>query len=103
MFWSTDNGDEYSWEVRDADDGSKTQGRLRMRKQDMVDSLLELGVRRGMLTWQELNDAFPAESFSLDELERFLRLLEDLGVKVVDSVQMRREKISYAWRSRQEH
>jgi RNA polymerase primary sigma factor len=74
-----------------------------MKKQDMVDSLLALGVRRGMLTWQELNDAFPAESFPLDELERFLRLLEDLGVKVVDSVQMRRRKISHAWRSRQEH
>jgi len=73
-----------------------------MKKQDMVDSLLALGVRRGILTWQELNDAFPAESFPLDELERFLKLLEDLGVKVVDSVQMRRRKTRHSWR-RQEH
>jgi len=56
-----------------------------MKAQDMMDSLLALGVRQGELTCQELNDAFPAEFFPLDELERFLRLLEELGVKVTDT------------------
>ncbi|MDH4232165.1 MAG: RNA polymerase sigma factor region1.1 domain-containing protein [Nitrospirota bacterium] len=63
-----------------------------MKKQDVMDSLLELGVKRGMLTWQELNDAFPAEFFPLDELERFLGLLEDMGVKVVNSGDKRKGK-----------
>ena len=56
-----------------------------MKHQDMMDSLLTLGMQRGKLTCQELNDAFPAEFLPLEELERFLRLLEGLGVKVIDS------------------
>lgn len=63
-----------------------------MKHQDMMDSLLSLGMQRGMLTCQELNDAFPAEFFPLDELERFLHLLEGLGVKVIVSVRDRRKK-----------
>ena len=54
-----------------------------MKHQDMMDSLLSLGMQRGMLTCQELNDAFPAEFLPLDELERFLHLLDGLGVRVV--------------------
>ena len=64
-----------------------------MKTKDVMDSLLALGVKRGKLTCQELNDAFPAEFIPLEELERFLRHLEDLGVKVVDSgEQIRRKK-----------
>ena len=63
-----------------------------MKQQDMMDSLLSLGVQRGKLTCQELNDAFPAEFRPLEELERFLRLLEVLGVKVIDSLKDRRRK-----------
>ena len=63
-----------------------------MKQQDMMDSLLELGVQRGTLTCQELSDAFPAEFFPLEELERFLSLLEELGVKVVDSEKKLRRK-----------
>lgn len=54
-----------------------------MKHQDMMDSLLSLGMQRGKLTCQEFNDAFPAEFLPLDELERFLHLLEGLGVKVI--------------------
>jgi len=54
-----------------------------MKQQDMMDSLLSLGMQRGKITCQELNDAFPAEFLPLDELERFLGLLEGLGVRVV--------------------
>ena len=63
-----------------------------MKQQDMIDSLLSLGVQRKMLTCQELNDAFPAEFLPFEELERFLRLLEGLGVKVVDSGEGRKKK-----------
>ena len=63
-----------------------------MKQQDMMDSLLSLGVQRGKLTCQELNDTFPAEFLPLEELERFLRLLEGLGVKVIDSEEDRKKK-----------
>jgi RNA polymerase primary sigma factor len=63
-----------------------------MRQQDMMDSLLSLGVQRGKLTCQELNDAFPSEFLPLAELERFLRLIEGLGVQVIDSEEDRKRK-----------
>jgi len=63
-----------------------------MKHQDMMDSLLSLGMQRGKLTCQELNETFPSELLPLDELERFLRLLEGLGVKVIVSVRDRRKK-----------
>jgi RNA polymerase primary sigma factor len=63
-----------------------------MKQQDMMESLLSLGLQRGKLTCQELNDAFPAEFLPLEELERFLRLLEGLGVKVIDSEEDRKKK-----------
>jgi RNA polymerase primary sigma factor len=63
-----------------------------MKQKDMMDSLLSLGVQRGKITCQELNDAFPAEFLPLEELERFLRLLEGLGVKVIDSEEDRKKK-----------
>ena len=63
-----------------------------MKTQDMMDSLLALGVKQGKLTCQELNDAFPAEFYPLDELERFLNLLDELGVKVIESGKPRMRK-----------
>ena len=63
-----------------------------MKQKDMMDSLLSLGMQRGKLTCQELNDAFPAEFLPLEEVERFLRLLEGLGVKVIDSEENRNKK-----------
>ena len=63
-----------------------------MKHQDMMDSLLSLGMQRGKLTCQELNDAFPAEFLPLEEVERFLRLLEGLGVKVIDAEENRKKK-----------
>jgi len=63
-----------------------------MKHQDMMDSLLSLGMQRGKLTCQELNDAFPAEFLPLEEVERFLRLLEGLGVRVIDSEENPKKK-----------
>jgi RNA polymerase primary sigma factor len=63
-----------------------------MQHRDMMDSLLSLGMQRGRITCQELNDAFPAEFLPLEEVERFLRLLEGLGVKVIDSLENQKNK-----------
>ncbi len=54
-----------------------------MKQRDMVKAVLDFGVRKGTLTFDEINDAFPGEFFSLDELEDFMDLLDRKGVKVV--------------------
>jgi hypothetical protein len=63
-----------------------------MKHQDMMDSLLSLGMQRGKVTCQELNDAFPPEFPPLEAVERFLRLLEGLDIKVIDSGENRKKK-----------
>jgi RNA polymerase primary sigma factor len=55
-----------------------------MREKDIFEEILELGKRRGVLTYDEINDALPAEFFSPDEMEELLELLGDMGVKVVE-------------------
>ena len=52
---------------------------------DIVDEIIDLGKKRGMLTYDEINDAFPAEFNSPEEIEDFMDLLQDMGIKIVDS------------------
>ncbi|MEK7742696.1 MAG: sigma-70 family RNA polymerase sigma factor, partial [Nitrospirota bacterium] len=56
-----------------------------MRERDIFEEILELGKRRGVLTYDEINEALPSEFFSPDELEDLMDLLHDMGVKVVDN------------------
>jgi len=55
-----------------------------MRERDIFEEIITLGKRRGMLTYDEINEALPSEYFSPDELEDLMDLLQDMGVKVVD-------------------
>ncbi len=50
----------------------------------MFDAMLYIGMKRGVLTYHEINDAFSPEMFPLDEMEDLLNLLNDMGVKIVD-------------------
>jgi len=54
------------------------------------------GAGAGCKTWRTYlsgaQRSFPCRVFPLDELERFLRLLDELGVKVVDSENSGRKK-----------
>jgi RNA polymerase primary sigma factor len=63
-----------------------------MKRKDVEGALLDYGTKRGVLTFDELNEAFPAEYFPLQELERFLMRLEGLGVKVVERAERRRNR-----------
>ena len=56
-----------------------------MRERDIFEEIIDLGKRRGTLTYDEINDALPSEFFSPDELEDLMDLLQDMGVKVTDS------------------
>lgn len=55
-----------------------------MREKDIFEEIIDLGKRRGVLTYDEINEALPAEFFSPDELEDLMDLLQDMGVKVVE-------------------
>jgi RNA polymerase primary sigma factor len=55
-----------------------------MREWDIHNELIALGKKRGTLTYNEINDAFPSEFFSPDEMEDFMDLLQEMEVKVID-------------------
>jgi RNA polymerase primary sigma factor len=54
-----------------------------MNKTELLEELIDVGKKRGTLTYDEINDALPSEFSSPDELEEVLDLLEDLGIEVV--------------------
>ena len=56
-----------------------------MRESDIFEEIIDIGKRSGKLTYNEINDAFPSEYYSLDELEELLDLLHDMGVEVIDN------------------
>lgn len=56
-----------------------------MRERDIFEEIIDMGKRRGTLTYDEINDALPSEFFSPDELEDLMDLLQDMGVKVTDA------------------
>jgi RNA polymerase primary sigma factor len=55
-----------------------------MREKDIFEEIIDIGKRRGVLTYDEINDALPSEYFSPDEIEDLMDILQDMGVKVVD-------------------
>ncbi len=55
-----------------------------MKGKDIEDALLELGMKRGVLFFRELDEVFPTDHFPLQEIEHLLMRLEDLGVRVVE-------------------
>ena len=55
-----------------------------MREKDIFEEIIDIGKRRGILTYDEINDALPSEFFSPDEIEDLMDILQDMGVKVVD-------------------
>ena len=55
-----------------------------MKEKDVFKAIAGAGKKRGTLTYEEINDAFPSAYYSLAELEGLLRRLEQMGVRVVD-------------------
>ena len=56
-----------------------------MRESDIVNEIIDLGKKRGMVTYNELNEAFPAEFFPLGQLEDIMDLLRDMGIEIIDT------------------
>ena len=55
-----------------------------MKDKDIIEEIVELGKRKGSLTYDEINDALPAEFFSPDEMEELMEVLGEMGIKVID-------------------
>jgi RNA polymerase primary sigma factor len=58
-----------------------------MKEKDVFDEIIEVGKRRGVLTYDEINEALPSEFFTPDEIEDLMDLLSDMGVRIVDEEQ----------------
>ena len=56
-----------------------------MKEKDVFDELIEVGKKRGVLTYDEINEALPSEFFTPDEIEDLMDLLSDMGVRIVDA------------------
>jgi hypothetical protein len=63
-----------------------------MKGKDVEDALLELGVKRGVLFFRELDEVFPEDHFPLLEIEHLLMRLEDLGIRVVEKEEKTKTK-----------
>lgn len=55
-----------------------------MKERNTFKAILDWGMKRGSLTYDEINDALPPECFSLDDMEHFMKLLDRKGIKVVE-------------------
>ncbi len=55
-----------------------------MKEKDIIEEIIDMGKKRGKLTYEDINDALPSEYFSPDDLEELIDLLHDMGVEVVD-------------------
>ena len=65
-----------------------------MRERDIFEEIIDIGKRRGTLTYDEINDALPSEFFSPDELEDLMDLLQDMGVKVIEEGVLSEEEMA---------
>jgi len=55
-----------------------------MKEWDVFEEIIDLGKRRGVLSYNDIHEAFPSGFISQDELEDLLDLLQDMGIKVVE-------------------
>ncbi len=53
-----------------------------MNKKELFEEIVEMGKKKGTLTYDEINDALSSEAFSPEELEELLDLLDDMGIEV---------------------
>ncbi len=50
-------------------------------------SLIDIGKDKGFLTYDEINDAFPEDNFSVEEMDNLLETLGELGIDIVDTAE----------------
>jgi len=63
-----------------------------MREENVLEEVIDLGKRQGVLSYTDIYNAFPSEYDTDDELENLLEILQDMGIKVIDSNEMEMEE-----------
>jgi RNA polymerase primary sigma factor len=54
-----------------------------------VSDLVELGRKRGWLSYEELNNTLPDEMVDPERLDEFLALMDRVGIEMVDELEYR--------------
>src|ERR1041385_6474163 len=62
--------------------GSGSQEEVELR----VNTLIDLGKSRGYLTYEELNEKLPDEVVSPDKLDSLLMMIDEMGIKLIDEL-----------------
>ena len=63
-----------------------------MDKNEIFEEIIDLGKRRGALTYDEINEALSSEFFAAEELDELIDLLTDMGIQVVESAETESEE-----------
>jgi RNA polymerase primary sigma factor len=56
-----------------------------MIERDIFEEIIDIGKRRGTLSYDEINNAFPSELIAPGGLEDLMDVLQDMGVKVINT------------------
>lgn len=54
-----------------------------MVETDILEDIIEIGKSRGSLTYNEINEAFPPEFFTTDEIEEHITVLKEMGINII--------------------
>jgi RNA polymerase primary sigma factor len=68
--------------------GSGSQEEVDLR----IQALLDLGTSRGYLTYEELNQRLPDEVVSPDKLDSLLMMIDEMGIKLIDEMDIPEQK-----------
>ncbi|MEW6410444.1 MAG: sigma-70 family RNA polymerase sigma factor [Nitrospirota bacterium] len=64
-----------------------------MKDNDVFEELIDLGKRRGVLTYDEINDALPSDFFSPEDIDDLMGLLNNMGIRIVEAEEERPKEI----------
>jgi RNA polymerase primary sigma factor len=67
---------------------AKSKSKTKSSNNSLV-NLIDLGKEKGFLTYDEINDALPKDSFSVEEMDSFLETLGEMEIEVVDATEKR--------------
>lgn len=56
-----------------------------MIEQDVFEELMDIGKSRGKLTYEEINEVLSPDYYSPEEIEERIELLQDMGIRIVNS------------------
>jgi len=57
----------------------------KMKEWDIIEDLIELGKRRGYITYDEINELFTPEMVSQEEYEEMINTIQETGINIIES------------------